>query len=249
MTHKVKNERFSFSSNLYFARKVWGQNSLSPVARGYLRELSKHYGFSVAAGDLQLLDGRWYVTHSGLLRLSVRCACAGIKTLMIARLCDPAANRWFFRATVYKSRRSLGFVGFGDADPFNVSPLVKGAEMRIAETRAVNRALRKAYGIGLCSVEELGCACRCCSEMAGTANSVDRFVIFRFIIYSRAACSAMTQRKISSPYALGVTKEPIYDSFSSLGLRVALRSPGLPEAARSISACANQGETPDEYSV
>jgi hypothetical protein len=31
-----------------------------------------------------------------------------------------------------------------------------GAEMRIAETRAVNRALRKAYGIGICSVEEIG---------------------------------------------------------------------------------------------
>ena len=29
-------------------------------------------------------------------------------------------------------------------------------EMRIAETRAVTRALRKAYGIGLCSVEEIG---------------------------------------------------------------------------------------------
>jgi hypothetical protein len=28
--------------------------------------------------------------------------------------------------------------------------------MRVAETRAVNRALRKAYGIGLCSVEEPG---------------------------------------------------------------------------------------------
>lgn len=28
--------------------------------------------------------------------------------------------------------------------------------MRVAETRAVNRALRKAYGIGLCSFEELG---------------------------------------------------------------------------------------------
>jgi hypothetical protein len=27
--------------------------------------------------------------------------------------------------------------------------------MRVAETRAVNRALRNAYGIGLCSVEEL----------------------------------------------------------------------------------------------
>src|SRR5262249_20138257 len=49
-----------------------------------------------------------------------------------------------------------GFIGYGDADPSNVSPLVHGAEMRIAETRAVNRALRKAYGIGICSVEELG---------------------------------------------------------------------------------------------
>jgi len=37
-----------------------------------------------------------------------------------------------------------------------VSPLVHGAEMRVAETRAVNRALRKAYGIGICSVEETG---------------------------------------------------------------------------------------------
>jgi hypothetical protein len=38
----------------------------------------------------------------------------------------------------------------------NVSPLVHGAEMRVAETRAVNRALRKAYGIGICSAEEIG---------------------------------------------------------------------------------------------
>jgi hypothetical protein len=48
-----------------------------------------------------------------------------------------------------------GFVGYGDADPADTSSLVRGAEMRVAETRAVNRALRKAYGIGLCSVEEL----------------------------------------------------------------------------------------------
>ena len=65
-------------------------------------------------------------------------------------------GRWVFKATVYNSPRSKGFVGYGDADPSNVSSLVHGAEMRVAETRAVNRALRKAYGIGLCSVEELG---------------------------------------------------------------------------------------------
>jgi len=76
--------------------------------------------------------------------------------LPVRNFCDPGKCRWVFRATVYKSRPSKGFVGYGDADPSNVSPLVRGAEMRVAETRAVNRALRKAYGIGLCSVEELG---------------------------------------------------------------------------------------------
>jgi hypothetical protein len=69
---------------------------------------------------------------------------------------DPLAGRWVFKATVFKSPSSMGFVGYGDADPSNVSSMVRGAELRIAETRAVNRALRKAYGIGLCSVEELG---------------------------------------------------------------------------------------------
>jgi hypothetical protein len=63
-------------------------------------------------------------------------------------------GRWVFRAKVHKSQ-SKSFVGYGDADPSNVSPLVRGAEMRVAETRAVNRALRKAYGIGICSVEEI----------------------------------------------------------------------------------------------
>ena len=40
--------------------------------------------------------------------------------------------------------------------------------MRVAETRAVNRALRKAYGIGLCSVEELGWAPR--SNASGSSD-------------------------------------------------------------------------------
>jgi len=42
--------------------------------------------------------------------------------------------------------------------------------MRIAETRAVNRALRKAYGIGLCSVEELGSL----TDSATSANYHER---------------------------------------------------------------------------
>jgi hypothetical protein len=73
---------------------------------------------------------------------------------------------------VYKTPRSRGFVGYGDADPSNVSSLVHGAEMRVAETRAVNRALRKAYGIGLCSVEELGWAPRSKSSVASDQRKV-----------------------------------------------------------------------------
>jgi len=74
---------------------------------------------------------------------------------------------------VYKTGKSRGFVGFGDADPSNVSPLVRGAEMRVAETRAVNRALRKAYGIGLCSVEELGWTSK--PAQTGQSNQANRF--------------------------------------------------------------------------
>jgi hypothetical protein len=149
----VRKEISQFRANLRFAHSLWGK--LRPAARMRLRDLTTNHHFEVAAGDLQLLDGNWYVTHAGLLRLAVRHRCAGIRTIAVERFCDSAANRWTFKATVYKSG-SKGFVGYGDADPSNVSPLVRGAEMRVAETRAVNRALRKAYGIGLCSVEELG---------------------------------------------------------------------------------------------
>jgi hypothetical protein len=74
----------------------------------------------------------------------------------VKEFCDSSSSRYAFRATVYTSPTCKGFVGYGDADPSNVSALVHGAEMRVAETRAVNRALRKAYGIGICSVEEVG---------------------------------------------------------------------------------------------
>ena len=143
-----------FLSNSKLARATWG--GLSRGAIRTLRALTEEYGLLVSTGDLRFLDGRWYVTHAGLLRIARSRKCCGIRSALVSRLSDPSANRWIFRATVYKSLRSRGFVGYGDADPSNTSPLVRGAEMRVAETRAVNRALRKAYGIGLCSVEELG---------------------------------------------------------------------------------------------
>ena len=103
-----------------------------------------------------LLDRSWYVTHTGLVGLANRRHCHGIDVQPSVEFSHPSSSRWAFKATVFKSSRCKGFVGYGDADPSNVSPLVRGAEMRVAETRAVNRALRKAYGIGICSVEEIG---------------------------------------------------------------------------------------------
>jgi hypothetical protein len=152
----MKDERASLKKeNAELALSVWPRE-LGCAALKALDSLSTKCGLSIALGDLLLLDGKWYVTHAGLLRIAQRRRCQGIRTSLQKDVSDPIANRWVFRATVYKTPRLRGFVGYGDADPSSVSSLVRGSEMRVAETRAVNRALRKAYGIGLCSVEELG---------------------------------------------------------------------------------------------
>jgi hypothetical protein len=137
------------------AKLRWG-SLLGRIALRALGNFTEQFQFSVANGDLLFLNSGWYVTHSGLTGLARRNRCAGIKVQPVQPFCDPLAQRWAFEATVFKSRACKGFVGYGDADPSNVSALVHGAEMRVAETRAVNRALRKAYGIGICSVEEIG---------------------------------------------------------------------------------------------
>jgi hypothetical protein len=152
---KIQNQSLNslISQNTSFARRTWG---LTGEDIQCLRSVTKELRLSVARGDLKLLEGHWYVTNSGLLRIARRNRCASMLVCLLPEFSEPAERRWVFRATVHKSRKSEAFVGYGDADPSNVSPLVRGAELRIAETRAVNRALRKAYGIGLCSVEELG---------------------------------------------------------------------------------------------
>jgi hypothetical protein len=159
MKRSSSESRIQFMNNLRAARRLW-PNQLHSIQVKSLEMLSNRYSLSVSAGDLLFLDSRWYVTHAGLLGLARRNHCSGVRVQLVREFCDSASCRWVFKATVYKSPRSRGFVGFGDADPSNVSSLVHGAEMRVAETRAVNRALRKAYGIGLCSVEELGWAPR-----------------------------------------------------------------------------------------
>jgi hypothetical protein len=128
---------------------------LTPTQWITLKRLVVQFGLSLENGHLVLIGGSWYVTNSGLLDLACRRRCKSIKTQINSQLSNPTTRFWIVNAAV-RTEQGGEFTGCGDADPSNISELMRGAELRIAETRAVNRALRKAYGIGLCSSEEIG---------------------------------------------------------------------------------------------
>ena len=83
----MKKNLVSFRANAKVARQLWG--SSSRISLFALRELTTRYSLSVAAGDLQLLEGRWYVTHAGLLQLAMRRKCRGITTCLQERTKSP----------------------------------------------------------------------------------------------------------------------------------------------------------------
>jgi hypothetical protein len=91
----MRRQPNTYRLNARLARATWGELSRTAV-RG-LRNLTEEYDLSVAAGDLQFLEGRWYVTHAGLLRIAQRKHCCGIKSALVERLSDPLAGRWIFR--------------------------------------------------------------------------------------------------------------------------------------------------------
>jgi hypothetical protein len=86
MIHFPKKRPVSFRTNAKLARALWG--GISKSAAGHLRELTERHHLSIAAGDVQLLEGRWYVTHAGLLRLAQRRGCSGINVNIMADFCD-----------------------------------------------------------------------------------------------------------------------------------------------------------------
>ena len=141
--------------NIRCARAIWGalpSGALATFARAH-----KKVCFIRSRRTYPVLERAWvHHTFRPAQNRSGDRHCARNKVRSYSAGCpNPPLAVGSFKAVVYKND-SNGFVGYGDADPSNVSSLVRGAEMRVAETRAVNRALRKAYGIGLCSVEELG---------------------------------------------------------------------------------------------
>lgn len=146
--------RMNLTRELRFAKSLYGH--LPRPTLKTLKEFLSGTGLSIARREVIRIGEAWYVTHSGLLALAHSQRCVAIRTEQIIESSNPESSRWVFKATVYRSRNCKGFVGYGDAEPTNIPPSLRGSELRIAETRAVNRAIRKAYAIGLCSVEEIG---------------------------------------------------------------------------------------------
>ena len=113
------------------ARSLWGK--IPPHSLSVLLDLIKRHRLSIASGDLLLIDGHWYVTHSALLKIAARNKCQGIRVQPVAEFCETTALRYAFRATVYTCSECKGFVGYGDADPSNVS--ASGSRRRNARGR------------------------------------------------------------------------------------------------------------------
>lgn len=103
------------------------------------------------------LQGREYITHAGLLAIAHKMGFVGSKTEVVQL--DFQNHIAVVKASVTMldpiTRVSKTYEGLGDATPENTKANLHSACLRMAETRAVNRALRQATNIGLTSLEEL----------------------------------------------------------------------------------------------
>ena len=102
-------------------------------------------------GGIIKLQGREFITFSGLL---VTAHSNGLKSITPTLISyDAQARAAVFSATVEGERGC--YTAHGDADESNVKRGMQGAILRMAETRAICRALRCYLGIGMTAREEL----------------------------------------------------------------------------------------------
>src|SRR3954467_9102385 len=86
-----------------------------PRSRSQIRDVIKRHGLSLTTGEITLIEGNYYITHSGLLRIATHQHCQGIETSLVNNFCNPENSRWIFRAVVHPMDSRLGFTGYGDA--------------------------------------------------------------------------------------------------------------------------------------
>jgi len=103
------------------------------------------------AKQIVRLQGKEYVLFSGLLRTAHNNGLKSVDTEIIGW--DSDARAAVVRAAVEGTRGR--YTAHGDASPDNVGRSIAGACLRMAETRAIARALRSYLGIGMTALSEL----------------------------------------------------------------------------------------------
>ena len=142
--------------NLRLARQQLGGTLTMRLAKS-LKTLSKEFSFSLGNGELQFINSCWYVTHVGLIGLARRKRCSGIHVEAVDSLCDSAGEsicpesngvpvQELLRLCGLRRRRSLQRLL-----PWSTAPRCGWRKPEL-----LTALLRKAYGIGICSVEEIG---------------------------------------------------------------------------------------------
>lgn len=131
---------------------LWDER-YSEKEREMLMLVAQQYGLDPMTGEVMILHGKIYVTASGLQKLAVHDpAYDGCEIELIET--DWANNFFVVKARVWKKDCSHPFEDFGDADP-STSRMRGHALFRHAITRARARAMRSAFAIPFCSLEEL----------------------------------------------------------------------------------------------
>ncbi len=98
---------------------------------------------------IKKLQGNDFITHEGLLDEFHKNDGQSIETELISWKEDT----FIFKAKVMGKKGT--FEAHGDADNINVNSNIAKHKIRMAETRAINRALRLYNNIGMCSVDEM----------------------------------------------------------------------------------------------
>ena len=126
------------------------------VATKTMEVYAKEYGL-VPSIHFVFLGGNPYITSDGLLwlgnnHLDPSKRIAGVKTDIVQA--DFEKNQFIVKAVVYLESGQQ-YEGIGTATKENLTRITANHGLEMAETRAVSRALRKAYAIGIPTIEEL----------------------------------------------------------------------------------------------
>ena len=97
------------------------------------------------------LNGKMYVTQKGLLNEATK---KGLKSIITEMVEFKDKEIAVVKATLTGKNGEV-FTGYGDATKDNVNSMIVKHLLRMAETRATNRAMRLYTNIGVTSIEEL----------------------------------------------------------------------------------------------